>query len=137
MHSLIRILVSAALLLAVLPGLAQGQTPLSWTTLTKPVAAGDLEVYVASTSGMAAYGPTAVNTKLYIDKEALDVISFSGLRVVVRRSRDGSRLSAHNSGAVVWFGPPGNFAASDPAGACTVTASLIQPRIVPSTGRSW
>lgn len=137
MNATFRNLALATLLLATFAGLAKGQTTLSSTTLGAAVLAGDSVITVASASGMTAYGPTGLNTVLYIDKEAMDLVSISGLQLTVRRSRAGSALSAHNSSAVVWFGSPSQFAASDPVGACTVTADLVQPRIVPRTGKAW
>jgi hypothetical protein len=137
MKTTLRTFTLAALLLTVFAGLASGQTALSSTTLSADVLAGDLQITVASASGMTAYGPTGYNTMLYIDKEAMELVSIAGTQLTVRRSRAGSKLSAHNSAAVVWFGTPAQFAAADPAGACAVTASLIQPRIVPRTGNAW
>lgn len=123
-------------LLALVAGLALGQTSLTTTTLSAAVAAGDTVISVASATGMTAYS-NQLNTVLYVGREAMDVVSISSTRITVRRSRAGSRMSAHPSAATVWIGPPAAFSASNPvAGSpCTLAELGYKPTIVPTTGQ--
>jgi hypothetical protein len=119
-----------------LPNFALAQTTMSFTTLSAAVAVGDAEVNLTSASDVTAATNT-VNTVLFVDREAMDVISVTGTRVSVHRSRNGSLLTAHASGATVYLGAPAAFATADPVGPCAAATSGYAPRIVPSTGNLW
>ena len=84
--------------------------------------------YLTSTTGIVAN-----STMLYIEGEMDSVEAINGKYVTVVRGVPTSRVVAHPSGAVVWYGPPSYFQfqvpVGYPAGACTRSAALIVPYI--------
>mgnify|MGYP001577834850 CR=1 FL=1 len=110
-------------------------TTMSSTTLSAAVSVTDRTVTVASATGITAkdFRP---NTLLYIDRELMEVVSLSGTVITVNRGMSPTKVSAHNSGATVWLGPPASFADSDPEGAApSDTTSIYLPTIVPRSGK--
>jgi hypothetical protein len=83
---------------------------------------------LASTTGIVAGV-----TMLFIEGEADSVEAVTSTTITVVRGVPTSRVSAHPSGAVVWYGPPSYFQfqvpVGYPAGACTRTAALVVPYI--------
>lgn len=81
----------------------------------------------------SATGIVANSTMLFIEGEADSVSAVSGNSVTVVRGVPTSRVSAHPSGAVVWFGPPSYFQFQVPVGypfgSCTRSAALVVPYI--------
>lgn len=131
MNSITRRLVSAALLLGVLVwgAPASAQTTLSQTTLA--VAASD----TIGTVTVSSAGSIVAGWVLYVDREALSVLSISGTRVTVQRGALGTRSSAHAVGAVTYAGPPQAFQAVDVQGTCTATSQAYLPRVNIVTGQ--
>lgn len=117
---------TAALVVSLLPLAAirlSAQTALTTTTTSSAVTIDTLNVTVASATGVTA------GVILYIDKEAMRVVSISGTTASVQRGTDGSAAATHASGAVVYVGTPQLFAHADPAGPCVSTAEVGLPRV--------
>jgi len=126
----------AALLLASLAGLASGQTAMTTTTLAAATGASDLTISVASATGMTARSLGTVSM-LYVDREAMRVTTVNGTVIGVERGTDGTRPTAHLSGAKVFVGPPAAFYLSTPSGSCASTTEAYLPRVVVATGEIW
>jgi hypothetical protein len=140
--------IAAALGLALLlVASAFGQASQTSTTLSASVCAvgvagcssTDQTVTVASATGITGPGslgqPTTV---LYIDREEMKVTGApNGTTIPVQRGSDSTPVTAHASGAVVWYGPQGYFAQGDPSGSCTSTLQLVLPVISVPTGNIW
>jgi hypothetical protein len=116
------------------PGFAQ--TVLTTTTLSSAVSATNVvqpTIQVASATGITAGG-----TLLFVDNEAMFVNSVSGTILQVSRGYYGGRVTAHNSGALVWIGPPQAFGwafpGGYPSGGCTRSAQLYLPYINTDSG---
>lgn len=107
------------------------QASLTSTTTSAALTDTGTSVTVASATGIAA------GTILYIDKEAMSVVSISGTVATVRRGVAGSFAAAHASGAVVYAGTPDQIGHSDPAGPCTATSEIALPRINVDTGNVY
>lgn len=75
------------------------------------------------------------STMLFIEGEmdSVNSVNTTASTVSVTRGVPTSRVAAHPSGAVVWYGPPSyfqfNVPVGYPAGTCTRTAALIVPYI--------
>lgn len=132
---MIRIFQTAALLLLYLAN-AFAQTAMTTTTLSSAVGVNDNVINVASATGFTARG-LATTTMAYIDREAMRVTTVNGTVVGVTRGADSTPITAHLSGARVFYGPPGAFYSSTPSGACTATAEKYLPRVVVPTGEIW
>ena len=134
-----------ALLLSIVALGAFGQITMTQTTLSQAADARATVVHVASATGIAEAGnlidgslgpPSGAGAIiLYVDKEAMRVVSFRGTAVTVSRGYAGTKAAAHASGAVAYIGQAGRYALSDPAGPCTVTSSTVLPRVVIPTGK--
>jgi len=78
-------------------------------------------------------GIVAGVTLLFVEGEMDSVEAVTSTTVTVVRGVPTSRVAAHPSGAVVWYGPPSyfqfNVPVGYPAGACTRSAALIVPYI--------
>lgn len=121
-------------ILAVAAGLSYGQATLTSTTLSAAVNATQTSLTVASATGMA--GPSQVQevtTVLFVDKEAMAVISVSGTTITVRRAYN-TGLTRHASGSTVWVGPESYFGAIDKVGPCTSTLELVLPVVNVANG---
>ena len=118
------------LLLAAVP--LQAQTTVDQTVTSGAVTIGASNVTVASATGI-----TASTTMLYIDREAMDVVSVTGTSIRVIRGTRGTRAAAHLSGAVVFAGPFSEFVAQDPLGTCTRTTLISVPVINIANGNIW
>jgi hypothetical protein len=150
----------ASLLFAIVfcAGISHAQTALTQTTLTAAVGAGQTPfsgtttaytttIPVASTTGLIASGvPLYIQSIIYIDQEAMAVISFNTttLQAVVQRGYLSTTVQPHNSGTMVLIGPPGAFNSQDPMGsngalpgACVAAATAFTPYINVTTGRQW
>ena len=123
---------------------AFGQLTTSQTTFSVAVGYSDKTVYLTSvTPNTGAQGVLGLNlgafqTVIYVDKEAMGVVSVNGTAVVVQRGIDGTRQSAHTTGALVWFGAPTYFSLNaDPAGTCIAANEVALPRFFELTGNGW
>lgn len=118
--------------------LAFGQATTTSTTFSLAVAYGDSVVNVTSATGMSAPVQGAFQTLLYVDKEAMGVMSINGTSISVQRGLDGTKQSAHATSAPVWIGAPNYFSLnSDPTGACTSTNEAALPRFFEMSGNGW
>jgi hypothetical protein len=147
-------------LLALCAGVSHAQTALTQTTLTAAVGAGPTPfsgtttaytttIPLASTSGLIASGvPLYIQSVIYIDQEAMAVISFNSttLQAVVQRGYLSTTVQPHVSGTMVLIGPPAAFNSQDPTvrsdagtqnGACAASATAYTPYINVITGKQW
>lgn len=126
-----------------LPMLALAQTnTLTSTTLSAAVSqpSGSTPaasvIAVASATGINA--PSVTNgtqgTMLFVDREAMRVISITGTNITVLRGQEGTRAAGHVSGATVWIGNPNWFKDRDPIGTCTLSGEYSSPWINVTTG---
>lgn len=118
---------------------AFGQATTTTTTLSAAVTQVATSVTVASATGISASGNplNATNTVLFVDKEAMNVLSVSGTVITVQRGSNGTPQTTHASGALVWVGPPSYYFFGDPSGSCTANQNLNLPRVAQSTGKIW
>ncbi len=134
------------LLLLGLPVLALAQTnTLTTTTLSAAIAqpSGSTPptqiITVASATGINA--PSVFNgtagSMLYVDREAMQVVSILGTAITVQRGQRGTKAVGHVSGAYVWIGNPQWFQVSDPLGTCSVGAQYASPWVNAITGGIW
>jgi hypothetical protein len=111
---------------------AFGQAALSSTTLSSAASVNSTSVQVASASGL-----TAGSTMLYVDREAMFVNSISGTVIGVTRGSNGTRATAHISGATVYLGAPNQFSSYPRFGACTRGNEVVLPVIDVNTGAQY
>ena len=113
---------------------AFGQASLTKTTLSSAISTGTNQtIFVASATGITA-SPV---TMLYVDREAMLVLSISGTTVKVARGQSGTASVPHVTGSMVLAGTPDQFYTRDPSGACTATATAVTPWVNISTGNQW
>ncbi len=148
-------------LLAICAGVSNAQVALTQTTLTAAVGAGPTiasgtttpftaTIGVASTTGLITSGvPLYIQSIVYVDQEAMAVISFNAttLQAVVQRGYLSTTVQPHNSGAMVLIGPPGAFFQTDPTGgvpvgsiqpgACIGPNTAFTPYLNAITGKQW
>ncbi|MEN6605441.1 MAG: hypothetical protein ABFD86_23775, partial [Bryobacteraceae bacterium] len=123
--------IAALLFLLISPALATTTS----TTLSAAVDTKQEYVTVAANTGMVATGRNnAINTVLYVNKEAMTVVSISGLVVQVKRGQFGTPIMSHYSADTVWVAPPGHFKNADPYGPCVSTAEPTLPAVSIPTG---
>lgn len=104
---------------------------LSTTTLLASVGAGDRQILVASTSGLAA------GVRLWVDRELMSVAGLGvGNWVDVLRGQDGTAGQHHDSGTTITIGQPDQFYSQDPVGA-PPEAILVSPWINVINGSVW
>src|ERR1700688_608131 len=141
-------------------GVSHAQTALTQTTLSQAVGAGPTpfsgtitaytsNVTLASVTGVIASGvPLYIQSILYVDQEAMAVISVNTttLVVVVQRGYMSTTVQPHLSGTMVLVGPPGAFNLQDPTvrsdagtqnGACVAANTAFTPYINIVTGKQW
>lgn len=123
------ILAAAAALMVASPGAAQ--TAVNSTTLSAAIDAATTTVTVASASTMAA------GDVLFVDREAMKIVSLSSTTLRVIRAQQGTAGMAHASAALVYSGVPERFGTTRPSGACTRTSERFLPRILPDLGEVW
>lgn len=135
-----RMIALAALVgvLGTLPAVAQTTVPT--TTNSVAISATTNQVSLVSVSGVVA------GTGLYLDKEAMSVISVTGLVVRVIRGVDGTAVAAHAISTTVYEGPApsnnvqgqGPFWSSDPPQpVCVAASEQYSLRINVTAGRIW
>lgn len=111
-------------LLAVLAGTAGAQVSLTSTTLATAITSPAVQqITVASTSGIS------VGNLLFVDREAMQVLSIAGSVLTVARGQSPVIATAHVSGATVLAGPPSHFYNFSPklGTPCTPTATDVTP----------
>ena len=119
---------------------AFGQTALTATTLSAGITSKLTSFQVASATGITAPSTTAAGTVLFVDNEAMAVISISSTTVHVQRGASGTVAQPHVSGTMVLAGPPNAFISGpDPSGTCTNGSGifLYSPVVNVKTGNQW
>lgn len=100
----------------------QGAQTLNTTTLAAAVtSASGTSIKLTSTSNV--YNTVSVQTTIWVDTEAMDIVtnaSVSNGYVTVTRGSHGTKAELHASGRTVYVGRPNLFQGYDQAGACTV-----------------
>lgn len=131
----------ASFLAAVSFGQSQGAQTLSTTTLSTALpninggAAATTSVTLASITNVVA--TAAVQTTLWVDTEAMDVVTntvpASGTTVQVTRGTHGTKAEGHASGRTVYVGRPNLFQGFDVAGTCWSNAAGtgVVPAVLP------
>jgi hypothetical protein len=109
------------------------QATLNSTTLSAAIDAAQTTITVASATNVAA------NYILFVDQEAMRVISLTGTQVRVVRGHGGTGARAHSASAVIYTGPATYYSANEvvPGSTCTSTAEVALPRIVLPTGNVY
>jgi hypothetical protein len=116
----------------------QGPQTLSTTTLSSSVTAvgaGNISsITLASLTNV--YATVSVGTRLWIDTEAMDVVTNSippsGTTILVQRGASGTKAEGHPSGRTVYVSRPNLFQGYDVAGTCwTDTLGTQLPSILP------
>jgi len=120
---------------------AQTATPvyLNNTTLSAAVNTTQTTISVASVAAFTSVSQAiAVGQELFVDLEAMTVLSISGTTLTVRRGVDGTRAMSHASGATVLSGPSNAFQQADPPyGSCTTATQIVVPWVNVSNGNVW
>lgn len=141
------------LLIVGLPVLALAQTnTFSTTTLSSAVATSTpgsalTTVYLASCTNVVAPSLTSgtIGSALYVDRELMQttaVASTSPCVVQVQRGfGNGTRVTGHATGALVWLGKPdwysGAAVGTAPSGSCTLANIYAYPDIHVLDGTIW
>lgn len=120
---------------------AFGQTALTQTTLSGALTTSrQITFQVASATGITAPSYSGSGSLLYVDQEAMAVVSLNGSYVTVQRGAAGTGAATHVSGAMVLIGPPNAFISGfDPQGSCTNGSGVFaySPVINLKTGNQW
>lgn len=95
-------------------------------------------IQVASATGISGPninngGSSTQGTLLYVDREAMRVLSVSGTTITVQRGANGTAAAGHLTGVTVYIGNP-DWYAQDPAqfvpsGTCTLANTYALPKI--------
>lgn len=108
-------------------GQSAAQTVPGQTTLLNPLSANATQLQVSSAAGIV---PGYV---LFIDREAMTVVSTFFAQITVTRGASSTHLTPHNAAATVYSGPLSIFySGDDPSGACSVPTAAFQ--ISPKSG---
>ena len=106
-------------------------------------------IYVASTSNFVQNSVGQYTTLLYVDFEAMDVVGVLNAtagQVRVLRGAWGTKVTYHNSGALIYVGPPNYFGGAsyaadamtgDQSGACVASTLVALPYINVNDGRIY
>ena len=142
MKTLNTLLIAALfVILSVVQGLAQNaQNILSNTTLNGAVTATQNFVVLTSATVLTVStgGSIVAGNWLYVDREAMRVVSISGTRVTVARGVGGTFAAAHATSAVIFTGPANYYQSADPGLlACTVATMQFRPWINVLNGNVW
>lgn len=127
-------IVGAAIGVALMsPWSLRGQTYITSTTLAAAVTSPSTDtISVASATGVSA------GRVIYVDREAMTVVSVSGTSVRVFRGAFGTVAGTHGNGATVLVGVPAQFVSVDPApGSCTASDYPNLPLVNVITGNVW
>jgi hypothetical protein len=137
---------AAAALAAVvlLAGVAQAQTAPTSTTLAAALTDSSSQyVTLSSATGLTATSTSAKTYALIDGRELVDVRAVNGAVARITRGLNGSRATAHASGASFVFGVPGFFINDDvkiggrPGTSCTATNELLLPLYNYTNGRRY
>jgi hypothetical protein len=135
--------VSVLVALLAVSGVAQQQGAQSQTTTTLSSAIPTVNGGAATTQGVClasianVYATVEVQTTLWVDTEAMDVVTNSippsGTCILVTRGTHGTKAEGHASGRTVYVGRPNLFQGYDVAGTCWSNAAgtATLPAILP------
>lgn len=128
-----RIILGIVAALALMASVASAQTTLNSTTISAAMTETQKFVLLTSATGVAA------NDILFVDREALKVISISSTRAEVIRGSNGTTAGPHASGAPIFTGVPAAFSRAEPpvGGSCTSTNEQYLPRVVVQSGNVY
>lgn len=113
-----------------IPAHAQVYT-LTQTSLSNAITSGTQSLIVASATNIAP------GTMLYVDREAMLVLTQSTTALTVARGMDTTKAVGHASGAMVLAGNPDWFSDNDVTGACTTSQTKTAPHVNVITGNQW
>lgn len=98
-------------------------------------------VYLASVTNVNAANNGQPQTVLYVDGEAMGVLTVNSTTkaVTVLRGQYGTKVFAHASGAMVLVGQTSQFQAIDPpvGAACTAASTVATPWVNVNNGNQW
>lgn len=126
----------------VLLGASLAQT-LTQTSLSSSASANPATqnfVILASPFGVSAPTPQGVKTILYVDHEAMLVLSAPTTitnQVMVQRGALGTSAAPHAIGATVYVGKESQFFQRDPSGDCGSSGQIVTPWINVINGNQW
>lgn len=115
-------------------GSAYAQTnTLTQTALTAFVPAGMQALALGAVTGISVTPPTL----LYVEREAMLVLSINGTAVSVARGQNGTKAVPHASNSMVLAGRPDWFYNYQPTGACTTAATYVTPWVDIADSTQW
>lgn len=106
---------------------------LSQTTLSAPISTSVQTFFVASATNITANPATL----LYVDVEAMFVLSVNGTAVTVQRGMQGTKATTHASAEMVLAGRPDSFYSYNAVGSCTVAQTYVTPFVNVQNGTEW
>lgn len=109
------------------PALAAQQT-INSTTLAAAATA------TTSTFSVASASTIATGQVAYVDREMVLITGISSTTLTVTRGYNGTLAVAHDSGALIYTGPPNYFYQNDVAGPCVATNEVATPHINAALG---
>jgi hypothetical protein len=118
------------------------QTTVTQTTLSASVAAPG-QGSPANVVSVASATNISAGTEIFVDREAMLVISVSSTTLTVQRGYDSSLVGAHASGQLVYVGAASGqigspFVYNNPAiGSCTLSSEQWSVRINVTNGQVW
>ena len=133
MKNILRSLAALVAALLLSAGPLSAQTALTATTLGAIADATQGNVTVAAATGITAPGTGANLVYLLVDRELMGVQAVNGLNVRVARGANGTRATAHVSGAIVNVAPAIAVINYVPSGACVRANLNFVPMIVGGT----
>lgn len=133
MTKMIRSLILTAALAALAVAPAFAQATLNSTTLAAALDASSSTISVTSATNVA------VDYVLFVDREAMKVVSLSGTQVRVIRGYSGTAARAHAALATLYTGLERYYQPSEvvPGSTCTSTSEVALPRVVLPTGNVY
>src|SRR3990167_1202800 len=137
MKTILKQLSLAVALMSILALGASAQHTLVSTTLSAAVTNSATSITVAACASTSC----AVNSLVYVDREAMRITAVSGTTLTVTRGVDGTQATGHTSGEIAWvdqafyFSPTSSQNSSAlPWGSCTSASEYVLPRIATATG---
>jgi hypothetical protein len=106
---------------------------LTQTSLSTAINASVQAFSVASATNITATPATV----LYVDLEAMQVISVTGTSVFVQRGTLGTKATPHASAEMVLAGRPDQFFTFNQLGSCTVASTYVTPAVNIQNGAEW
>lgn len=140
MHAIKPLLLALALtVITAAPSWAQNI--LSNTTLSSAVNTAQTSITLTSVTvnsgGASTYSAMAAGMTIFVDLEAMRVVSVSGTTVQVARGSSPTTAQSHPNAAKVLWGPSAYFQQADPPyGSCTAPVLFI-PWINLRNGNNW